>query len=84
MDFLKQYLERAAAIIGERTPAEEDYDREVLTWFARGVPIRIALDQANEKYPTEALVVEASMLPDLKSRYEYLLEHERIIRKLKK
>jgi hypothetical protein len=27
MDILKQYLETAAGVIGERTPGEERYDR---------------------------------------------------------
>lgn len=44
MDFLKQFLANAAEIIGDRTPAEESYDREVLSWIERGAPIRIALD----------------------------------------
>jgi hypothetical protein len=55
VDILKQYLERANEIIGERTPAEGKYDREVSRWIRRGKSIRKAIAKANEKYPTEAL-----------------------------
>jgi hypothetical protein len=84
MDVLKQYLERAAEIIGERTPDEERYDREVVRWLERGKPIKKALAKANEKYPKEALQVDDTMLGDLQARYEYLVEHERIMRQLKR
>jgi hypothetical protein len=84
MDLIQQYLERAAEIIGDRTPGEEKYDREVIQWLGRGEPIRKALAKANEKYPAEALIVEDALLPELQSRYQYLLEHERILRKLQR
>ena len=58
MDTLRQYLQRAADIIGERTADEERYDRGVLRWLERGKPIKKALAKANEKYPKEALCVE--------------------------
>jgi hypothetical protein len=83
MDILKQYLDSAAEIIGDRSPAEESYDREVIRWLEKGKPIKKAIAKANEKYPAEALVVEDALLPDLQSRYQYLLEHERIMRRLK-
>ena len=83
MDSVKQYLERAAEIIGERTPEEEKYDREVLRWLEKGKTVKKAIDRANEKYPKEALMVEEAMLHDLQSHYEYLLEHQRILRRLK-
>ena len=82
MDIVKQYLERAAEIIGDRTPDEERYDREVICWIEKGKPIKKAIAKANEKYPAEALVVEDALLPELQSRYEYLLTHERIMRRL--
>lgn len=84
MDLLKQYLEQAAEITGERTPGEEKYDREVMRWLEKGKPIKKAIGKANEKYPAEALAPDDAMLPDLQARYEYLLEHERIERKLKR
>ena len=83
MDILKQYLESAAEIIGDRSPDEERYDREVIHWLEKGKPIKEAIAKANEKYPAEALVVEDALLPDLQARYEYLLGHERIMRRFK-
>jgi hypothetical protein len=83
MDIVKQYLERAAEIIGDRTPGEERYDREVIRWLEKGKPIKKAIAKANEKYPAEALVAEEESLPDLRARYEYLLEHKRIMQGLK-
>ena len=82
MDLLKHSLERAAEITGERTSGEEKYDREVMRWLEKGKPIKKAVAKANEKYPSEALVPDDTMWPDLQARYEYLLEHERIGRKL--
>ena len=82
MDALKQYLARAAEIIGERTSDEERYDREVVRWLEKGKPIKKAVAKANEKFPKEALQIDDSMLGDLRARYEYLLEHERIMRGL--
>jgi hypothetical protein len=84
MDIVKQYLERAAEIIGDRTPDEERYDREVICWIEKGKPIKKAIAKANEKYPAEALDVEDALLHDLQVRYQYLLEHERIMRRLKR
>ena len=83
MDLVNQYLERAAEIIGERTPDEEKFDREVLRWLEKGKPIKKALARANEKYPKEALGGGEAALPDLQSHYEYLLAHEKILRRLK-
>ena len=84
MDILKQYLERTAEISGERTSGEEKYDREVMRWLGKGKPIKKAIAKANEKYPAEALAPDDAMLPDLQTRYEYLLEHERIERRLQR
>ena len=82
MDILKQYLEMAAEIIGYRTPGEEKYDREVTRWLEKGKPIKKAIAKANEKYPEEALRIEDTSLADVQAHYEYLLEHERIMRRL--
>ncbi len=84
MELVKQYLERAADIIGERTPDEERYDREVVRWLEKGKPIKKAIAKANEKFPKEALQADDSVLGDIQARYEYLLEHERIMRRLKR
>ena len=82
MDILKQYIERSNEIIGERTPGEEKYDREVIRWLRRGKGINKAVAKANEKYPTEALEVNKDNSADVQAHYEYLAEHDAILEKL--
>ena len=82
MDILKQYTDRANEIIGERTPEEEKYDREVIRWLRRGKSINKAIAKANEKYPAEALQVGNDNLADVQAHYEYLADHEAITQKL--
>ena len=83
MDLIQQYLTQSKEIIGERTPAEEKYDREVILWLEKGKHIAKAIAKANAKYASEALTVDNTTITDVKSHYEYLLEHEKIQRKLK-
>ncbi len=80
MDILKQYIERANEIIGERTPDQQKYDREVIRWLRRGKNITKAIAKANEKYPTEALLVNNDNLVHVQAHYEYLAEHDAIMR----
>jgi len=82
VDILKQYTERANEIIGERTPDEQKYDREVIRWMRRGKSITKAIAKANEKYPTEALQVDNDSLVEVQAHYEYLAEHDAIMEKL--
>ena len=82
MDILEQYLQSSQEIIGNRTKDEERYDKEVLRWLRKGKSIRKAINKANKKYPKEALSVDESNLNDVASHYDYLLEHENIIRKI--
>ena len=82
MDILEQYLQRSQGIIGNRTKDEERYDKEVLRWLRKGKSIRKAINKANKKYPKEALSVDESNLNDVASHYDYLLEHENIIREI--
>lgn len=79
---LKQYINRAKEIVGERTPDEEKYDREVIRWLRRGKNISKAIAKANQKYPKEALRVDNDNLADVEAYYEYLAEHETIMEKL--
>jgi len=75
-------LQRSQGIIGNRTKDEERYDKEVLRWLRKGKSIRKAINKANKKYPKEALSVDESNLNDVASHYDYLLEHENIIREI--
>jgi len=82
LDILKHYTERANEIIGERTPDERKYDREVIRWMCRGKSISKAIAKANDKYPTEALQVGNDNLADVQAHYEYLADHDAISEKL--
>src|ERR1041384_6002030 len=82
VNVLKQYIDRAQEIVGERTPDEEKYDREVIRWLRRGKNINKAIAKANQKYPKEALQVNDDNLADVEAHYEYLAEHEAIMEKL--
>ena len=82
MNVLKQYIDRADGIVGERTPDEEKYDRELIRWLRRGKNINKAIAKANQKYPKEAFKVNDDNLADLEAHYEYLAEHEAIMEKL--
>lgn len=79
MDPLTQYLSRANEIVGERTPDEEKYDREVIRWMRKGKSITKAIAKANEKYATETLQVDDDTLGEVRAHYEYLAEHEAIM-----
>ena len=82
MDVLKHYITRADEIIGDRTPDEEKYDREVIRWMRRGKTISKAIAKANEKYPAEALQIDSDNLADVQAHYEYLADHAAITEKL--
>jgi hypothetical protein len=82
LDILKHYTARADEIIGERTPEELKYDREVIRWMRRGKSITKAIAKANEKYPGEALELSNDTLADVRAHYEYLADHDAINEKL--
>ena len=84
MDFLEQYLSRSEEIIGERTPDEQKYDKEVVRWLLKRKPIKKAIAKANEKVPSDALSVTDENLADVQAHYEYLAEHESMMQKLKR
>lgn len=79
---LSEYLSRANEIIGDRTPDEERYDREVVRWMRKGKGISKAIAKANEKFPKEALQLNDDNLADVQAHYEYLADHEAIVEKL--
>ncbi len=79
MDIRKLYGQRTKEIIGDRTPAEEAYDAEVLRGLRAGADIRLAIASANAKHPAEALTVDDTNAGDVAAHYEYLLEHEKIM-----
>jgi len=48
-------LARAREILGDRTDTEIEYDNTVVTFLAKGMDIKSAVDAANRKHPDEAL-----------------------------
>jgi hypothetical protein len=70
---------RAKEIIGDRTPAEELYDAEVLRGLRAGADIRLAIASANATYPAETLTIDYTNAGDVAAHYEYLLEHEKMM-----
>ena len=58
------------------------YDKEVLRWLRKGKKIQKAIERANKKYPKEALEVNRRTINDVAAHYEYLLEHENILKKM--
>ena len=81
---ISEYLSRANEIIGERSPDEQRYDREVVRWMRKGKSISKAIAKANEKFPKEALQVNDDNLADVQAHYEYLANHEAIVEKLRR
>jgi hypothetical protein len=80
------YLDSAAEfseMLKERTPGEIAYDSEVVAGLRRGLSISKALELAGEKYPDEALQWDDHTIVDIKDHYQYLMNHEDILSKLK-
>jgi len=82
VDLIDQYLQRSQEIIGDRTREEVRYDKEVLRWLRKGKKNQKAIERANKKYPKEALEVNDRTINDVAAHYEYLLEHENIVKKM--
>jgi Skp family chaperone for outer membrane proteins len=82
VDLLSQYLQRSQDIIGDRTREEIRYDKEVLRWLRKGKKIQKAIERANKKYPKEALEVNKKTINEVAAHYDYLLEHENIMKKM--
>lgn len=82
MDLINQYFQRSQEIIGDRTREEVRYDKEVLRWLRKGKKIQKAIERANKKHPKEALEVNDRTINDVAAHYEYLLEHENIMKKM--
>jgi len=82
MDFIEQYFSRIQEIIGDRTRTEIRYDNEVVRWLSKGKDLKKAINKANKKYPNDALKLGGSDINDVASYYDYLFEHDNIIRKI--
>ena len=80
---LSEFTGRSNEIIGDRTPDEERYDREVLRWMRKGKSVSKAIGKANQKFPKEALKVDDDNLTDVQSHYEFTANHELIMERLR-
>jgi len=80
----KKYLDRAAEIIGDRTSSEIAHDDAVVEALNQGRTIKEALSIAGEKHPGEAIKWDNGNIGDIAAHYEYLKEHTRIMRMLRK
>lgn len=81
---IKEYLDRAAEIIGDRTSSEIAYDDAVVEALNQGRTIKEALAVAGEKHPDEAIKWDNGNIGDIAAHYGYLKEHTRIMRMLQK
>jgi len=79
---LKQYLDRAKEIIGERTASEIAHDNAVVDALNSGLPIEAALSLAAKHHPNEALQWDSGNINDIAAHYDYLKQHEQIMKKL--
>jgi hypothetical protein len=79
---INAYLQRAREIIGDRSPGEISYDNAIVRGLSSGMDIRRAVRTANREHPQEALEPRSEDWDDLASRYEYIAEHQAILKKL--
>ena len=77
MNEITAYVERPREIIGERTPVEIEYDNAVIACLSKGMDIRRAID------PDEALKPEPDHWTFLAERYDYIRQHNEILKKLR-
>ena len=76
------YLARAREILGDRTDTEIEYDNTVVTFLAKGMDIKSAVNAANRKHPEEALKPDPAHWEDLAARYDFITKHKLMLQKL--
>jgi len=76
------YLEQAREIIGDRSQGEIDYDNAVVAYLAGGKDIKTAVRSANQEHPEEAMKPDANQWQDFAARYDYIMEHKVIMKRL--
>ena len=79
---LKQYLDRAKEIIGERTASEIVHDNAVVEALNSGLSLEAALSLAGQHHPGEAIQWDSSNISDIAARYDYLKAYDQIMKKL--
>ena len=81
-DIINDYLAQAREIIGRRSRAEIEYDNALIVNLENGMDIQSAVRAANRLHPTEALQPTAEQWDDVAERYDYLMEHKKILKRL--
>jgi len=81
---IKTYLDRAAEIAGERTENQILYDDTVVEALNQGRTIIEALSIAGKGHPEEALAWDNGNIGDIATHYDFLKEHAKIMKSLKK
>lgn len=81
MNGMNAYLKRAREIIGAQTVAQIEYDNAVIVGLARGMDIQRAIAAANQEHPDEALNPQPNQWADLAARYDYLRQHDEILKR---
>jgi hypothetical protein len=76
------YLGRAREILGDRTDSEIKYDDTVVAFLTKGMNIKSAVNAANREHPEEALKPDPAHWAELAARYDYISEHQLMLRKL--
>jgi hypothetical protein len=71
-------------MLEERTPGEVAYDNEVVTGLRKGLSVEKGLRLVGDKYPDEGLRCDDETIKDIKAHYDYLMNHEDILEKLKR
>jgi hypothetical protein len=79
---INAYLQRAREIIGDRSQTEIDYDNFVVAHFSKGKDIKKAIQAANQEHPKEALAPGPNQWATLAARYDYIREHQAILKRL--
>jgi len=81
---IKAYLDHAKEVIGERTEGQILYDDAVVEALNQGRTIKEALSIAGNNHPEEALELDNGNIGDIATHYDFLKEHAKIMKSLKK
>ena len=76
IEFYHQYFAEFEEELQQRTPDEVAYDNIIIKELNKGRSIKKALKVAAQKDPAEALQDTNETLEDIKTHYEFLLNHE--------
>lgn len=79
-ELLKAYKQAVSAAIGNRSAGEIAYDNAVVAEMNRGLNPEAAIVRAGISHPDEALQITPDNRNDLIARFEFLQEHDKLMR----